>query len=290
MSNLKFAVGVVIAGALAFGANFAGMAITAPMLHGIPTGSSSGQGEPTDLAPGGDQDYESLLIGRWQAPEPANQEAFVEFSDHGIWSASDGCNGAQGDWSVEDDGTFDGGVGGAMTLIACDNVAIPFAVWDATRVQITADDELILTSENGEELLLVRTGDEAFTIIGSWMHEGGSADEISMVEFATDGTWVGGVGCAEFTGTWTLGVDDKAVTEGEDAEPAPPVVLSGPRNLFIGPKPADAPKPCADGPKEFVLNYDTAYVFYTNEDGSFELGSTEPGELADQPTLLFERG
>ncbi len=290
MSNLKFAVGVVIAGALAFGANFAGMAITAPMLHGIPTGSSAGQDEPTDLAPGDDQDYESLLIGRWQAPEPANQEAFVEFNEYGLWSASDGCNGAQGDWSVEDDGTFDGGVGGAMTLIWCDNVSIPTAVWDATRVQITADDELILTSENGEELLLVRTGDAAFSLVGSWMHEGGSADEISMVEFATDGTWVGGVGCAEFSGTWELGLHNVPVAAEAGDETMPAQGLSAPGALVIGPKPADAPKPCAGGPKEFVLNYDTAYAFYTNEDGSFELGSTEPGEQADQPTLLFERG
>lgn len=287
MSNLKFAVGVVIAGALAFGANFAGMAITAPMLTGTPAGSSSGQGEPTELAPGEDKDYESLLVGRWQAPEPANQEAFVEFNEYGLWSASDGCNGAQGDWSVEPDGTFDGGVGGAMTLIWCDNVEIPSAVWDATHVEITADDELILTGENGEEMLLVRTGDSAFSIVGSWMHEGAAGDELSMVEFSTDGTWAGGVGCAAFAGTWTLGVRNVPALEDDSSEPSAPVILSGPGSLEIGPKPADAPETCAQGPDEFVLAYDTAYVFYTNDDGSFELGSTEPGE---HKTLLFERG
>lgn len=287
MSNFKFAVGVVIAGALAFGANFAGMAITAPMLSGTPAGSSSGQDEPTELTPGDDQDYESLLVGRWQAPEPANQEAFVEFNEYGLWTASDGCNGAQGNWSVESDGTFDGGDAGAMTLIWCDNVEIPSAVWDATRVQITADDELILTGENGEEMLLVRTDDAAFSIVGSWMHEGAADDETSMVEFANDGTWAGGVGCAEFTGTWSIGLHDVPVAPGTGSGLTTTGQIPGPGSLEIGPKPANAPKTCAEGPKEFVLSYDTSYVFYTNEDGSFELGSSEPGNAE---TLLFTRG
>lgn len=288
MSNLKFAVGVLIAGALAFGANFAGMAITAPMLNGFPAGSSSGQNEPTELAPGGDRDYESLLIGRWQAPEPANQDAFVEFNEYGLWIASDGCNGAQGDWSVEPDGSFDGGVGGAMTLIWCDNVEIPSAVWDATRIEITADDELVLFGENGEEMMLVRTDDAAFSIVGSWIHKGDkNGDDPSMVEFSNDGTWVGGVGCAEFSGTWSLGLHDVPVAAGTSSQQQSLGMISGPGSLEIGPKPSVAPELCADGPEEFILDYDTAYVFYTNPNGSFELGSTEPGSTQ---TFLFERG
>lgn len=290
MSNSKFAAGVLLAGALAFGANFAAMAITAPMLHGAPAGSSSGQDEPTDLAPEEVQDLESLLIGRWQAPEPANQDAFVEFTEYGLWTGSDGCNGAQGNWSVESDGTFDSGTGGAMTQVGCDNVAIPTAVWDATQVEITADDELILTNETGEELLLVRASTDAFSLVGSWVHEIDPTDDVSMVEFSDDGTWVGGIGCAEFSGTWKLGVHDVHVLEETGDAPTPEPIFSGPGTLVISGEAAPANKSCAGAPDDFVLGDGSEYLFFPESSDAFKLGAMINGEMQDPAELAFTRG
>lgn len=296
MSNFKFAAGVVLAGALAFGGVFAAQAITAPMLHGIPSESSSGEDEPTEENDVNDN-LEAELIGRWRAPQPANQDAFVEFNNYGLWTASDGCNGAAGDWTVEPDGSFDGGEGGAMTLIACDNVAIPSTLWATEHVEVTANDELILTTKDGEEMVLMRDSATAFTLVGTWVSQSTKANQKSSVEFTSDGKWVGTVGCASFNGTWMLGVRNVPVIEDEGTEPSAPILLSGPGSLMIGPKPAeegddqgsDSGASCADAPDEFVLSYDTEYVFYINEDGSFELGSTAPGEVPDPKALLFER-
>lgn len=157
MSNFKFAAGVVLAGALAFGGVFAAQAITAPMLHGTPATADHGAQSPKidpDLEE--DESLTTLLEGRWKAPKPANQEAYVVFTDDGQWEASDGCNSSQGTWSVEPDGAFEG-TGGAMTQIGCDNVAIPTAVATAITAEITPTDHLILTDDNGAVMLLVRT-------------------------------------------------------------------------------------------------------------------------------------
>lgn len=285
MSNLKFAAGVVLAGALAFGGTFLAQAVTAPMLHGIPAGSSSGLNEPTEEAPM-DEDLEAQLIGRWQAPEPANQDAYVEFTEHGLWFGSDGCNGAEGTWNVESNDTFDGGEGGAMTLMWCDNVNIPTAVWDAATVEITANDELVLHNDSGEELLLVRASSEAFMLEGRWVNKG---EDTSVIEFLPNGDWVGSIGCAEFRGTWLLGVRDVPVLEDDSTEPTAPIILSGPAMLKIGPKPANAGTPCEGAPKEFVLKYDTEYVFAKSSENQFTLtdGSTSGAPI--EGSLEFAR-
>lgn len=160
MSNLKYTAGVVVAGVLAFGGVFAAQAATAPLLAS--SAAESGEAHEPDAssgaeAPGFAEDSLSeQLVGRWKAPEPANQDAFVEFNERGQWSASDGCNGASSTWEIDVSGLFSGGEAGPMTLIACDNVNIPQAVWSAVQVEVTSNHQLILTDEAGKEFLLVQ--------------------------------------------------------------------------------------------------------------------------------------
>ncbi|MBP1327125.1 heat shock protein HslJ [Leucobacter exalbidus] len=174
MSTLKFALGIACSGVLAFGLVLTAHALTAPVF-GPPSASSTGTEEtPAEDAhdentladgsgpenEGSAQPIDMAILGRWQAPKPANQEAFVVFSDDDTWKASDGCNGASSTWEVDTKGTFMGGEPGPMTLIACNNVNIPTAIWGAIHAEVTSDHELILTDTAGEEFVLVRSAQQ----------------------------------------------------------------------------------------------------------------------------------
>ncbi|MHA3682854.1 hypothetical protein ACXR2T_14585 [Leucobacter sp. HY1910] len=280
---MKHVAGVLLAGVLAFGGVFAASAISAPLLHGIPAGSSSGQNEPTDEVAMIDE-LDTAMIGRWKAPLPANQDAFVEFDEHGMWRASDGCNSAEGSWSVEPNGEFDGGDGGAMTQIGCDNVAIPSMVWSATHAAFNDQGQLTLADEQGESMTLERASTDAFTLVGTWTNRG---DEVATVEFTPDGNWRGTVGCSEFTGTWMLGVRNVPVLEDNSTEPKPPVLLSGPANLVIGPEADGTVNVCEGGPAKFVLSYDTEYLFHAGADGTFTVEGTEAAPA--EPLVFVSR-
>ena len=54
--------------------------------------ASSGTGAASPGARSSTQPISEMILGRWQAPEPANQDAFVEFGPEGLYLASDGCN------------------------------------------------------------------------------------------------------------------------------------------------------------------------------------------------------
>lgn len=160
MSTTKFTLGMLCAGALAFALVGTAYALTKPVFgpasaaeHGTEDAHNN-DNEHADESAAGPIDI--AILGQWKAPEPANQNAFVEFSDDDTWLASDGCNGASGDWEVDSTGSFLGGEPGVMTLIACDNVNIPQAVWGAAHAEVTADNHLILTNEDGEEFELVK--------------------------------------------------------------------------------------------------------------------------------------
>jgi hypothetical protein len=75
------------------------------------------------------------LLGRWQplGAGRTSSRAFVEFGAAGVWSGSDGCNGAGGRYAVGPQGEFLV-ISGAQTLIGCHNSPVPDWVARARRV------------------------------------------------------------------------------------------------------------------------------------------------------------
>ncbi|WP_449283246.1 META domain-containing protein [Leucobacter sp.] len=224
MSTLTHSLYMVGAGVLAFGAVFASHQLTAPLVE--PAVHESGQEDAVDdhaddelgEAPMPDPSealLEQAILGRWQAPEPANQDAFVEFTQYGLWFSSDGCNGLNGSWIAAEDGTLTIDGTEAMTMIACDNEPIPTAVRYAVSAEVTPDGELLLTNEDGEQTALVQARRGGISLQGRWVPEESTGG--SYVEFTADGRWEGSDGCNAASGSWELSA------AGSDAAGADPV-------------------------------------------------------------------
>ena len=224
MSTLTHTLYMVGAGVLAFGAVFASHQITAPLVEPVAahesgqegavdehgndehaddgTGSEAAPPAPDPTADPSEMLLDQAMLGRWQAPEPANQDAFVEFTEYGLWFASDGCNGLNGTWSASEDGAI--GIDGneAMTMIACDNEPIPTAVRYAVSAEVTPDWELVLTNAEGEQTTLVQARRGSISLAGRWVPEESTGG--AYVEFALTGRWEGSDGCNTATGSWEL--------------------------------------------------------------------------------------
>lgn len=211
MSVGKHVLGMICAGVLAFGGVYAAYTLATPLEKSEdewleqhdPSGENGSDGTADNTSP-----VAIDLSGRWQAPVPANQDAFVEFSEAGLWIASDGCNQASGTWSMGADGAFDGGEPPAMTMIFCDNVPIPQAIGDAERVEITPGGNLVLTAADGAETELERVSDTALTLTGRWVGPS-SASDLATIEFMNDGTVLVSAHCTEFAAEWELTADGR---------------------------------------------------------------------------------
>jgi hypothetical protein len=92
------------------------------------------------------------LLGRWHAtgPNPGSPGGYVEFTNHGIWIGSDGCNGYGGRLGVGTDGqvlTTTGPNGD----VECELSPAPSWVVQAGRIGI-AGDQLVLFDASGKLL------------------------------------------------------------------------------------------------------------------------------------------
>lgn len=201
MSNFTHAVGVLCAGVLAF----AGVA-AASLLS--PTGAPAevpGLPDTPDIIL-----EDSSLIGRWQAPEPANQDAYVEFTEYGIWFASDGCNTLDGTWEFETDNTLTTRSAAVMTAIGCNNVPIPTTVGNARSVVFEENGDLArFEGSDGTETVLVRTRDSGVTLEGRWVSDNPASTGHAYLDFRADGTWTGSDGCNSALGSWRLTANPK---------------------------------------------------------------------------------
>ncbi|MGI8392669.1 hypothetical protein [Leucobacter sp. W1038] len=215
------------------------------------------------------------LIGVWRAPEPANQNAFVEFTDFGQWRASDGCNNTSGGWTLETDGTFNSLGAGAMTQVGCNNVPIPEGVASAESMHIDANGRLIVRGTDRKVMVLARESTGAPSLVGRWAGPG-SASELVIIDFLQDGSWAGRWGCHEFTGTWELGISEDLYARYLTSAS---LVGAGPVLLSIGSAPAEELPQCVDGTiPNFPLAYDTGYWFQMTQDSFWilpVLGTTD---------------
>lgn len=268
--SVKHSIGVIAAGLVALGAVWTASLLFSPEAHdtgGSDSGEIAGDSEESTSEHGGETgtdtdetsaDTASAIVGRWQAPEPANQDAFVEFTEDGLWFASDGCNSTEGAWKELADGSIDVTSGGAMTQVGCDNVPIPEWIWGAEDISVL-DDTLELTDAEDVSSTLLRTGESSTTLVGAWIAPGDQT-RFTTVLFNEDGTWSGETGCQVIYGTWELQVPEDPDTE---------MFVGPPARLVIGPEPDDAETSPCEIPGETSLtlpiDFDTRYYISMRE-------------------------
>lgn len=274
MPALRHALGVAFAGALAWSAVFAAHSLTLPLLAEAGGAAPPRIGPniphlPTppaeDLNTGG---LEHELVGRWVSESPTNPAAFLEFSEHGLWFASDGCNQSDGWWRIGPDGEFDAS-GGAMTEIGCSNDVTITALVMARDAE-AAEGLLVLTDAAGDAARFTRVDDQAITLTGRWIGPGGP-DASAFVTFAADGTWTATTDCTESRGTWELGpMPVDRVPQPGGTAPAIPAA-SAPGLLRVGSVTTNAAAGCAEAAPGLVgpFSPDADYAF------GFRLGGAD---------------
>lgn len=236
--------------------------------------------EPGAFRPAGFED----LLGEWKALPPANQNAFIHFTEYGLHFGSDGCNSRSGAWGFDDQGVFSAD-GGGGTQVGCDNVEISYLVAQAERVEISGN-TLRLTSPESEIFELLRTEKQPASIVGNWAGPG-SSDAVALLEFSSTGRWIGRVDHHEYRGTWSIVTTGWRVVEDDQGRPR---THHGPTFLRIGPAPVESQSEYATPMSEaFPLAYDTEYSFGMSEN-AFYLRST-PEVFVEPPAqpLTFHR-
>ena len=103
------------------------------------------------------------LVGRWVTgvSYDAPDVPFLLIAEDGSWTGSDGCNGAQGEWSIDQTGALTVSAG-PSTLIACDGVALPMIFSEAAMASIDGGRLRLFDEEGATIVKLARsTSDEA---------------------------------------------------------------------------------------------------------------------------------
>ncbi|SMH36750.1 Heat shock protein HslJ [Rathayibacter oskolensis] len=123
-------------------------------------GCAEGSGVDAASAPAPDE-----LVGRWVTglSYDSPEVPFLLIADNGTWTGSDGCNGAQGEWSIDEQGglTVEAGM---STEIACDGVALPTIFTDSAMASIDGGRLRLFDDAGATTVKLARsTTDEAPT-------------------------------------------------------------------------------------------------------------------------------
>jgi len=105
------------------------------------------------------------LVGRWvtgvayESPDVP----FLLIADDGTWTGSDGCNGVQGEWSIDGEGGLSVDAG-PSTMIACDGVALPTIFSEASIAAIDGGRLRLFDDAGATTVKLARsTSDDAPT-------------------------------------------------------------------------------------------------------------------------------
>jgi heat shock protein HslJ len=119
-------------------------------------GGPGGQPHPERLTP--DQ-----LVGTWvvDATFETPTTPYLTIIDDGSWRGSDGCNGVQGTWELNDSGTLEV-TAGPSTQIFCEGKPLPrlFSEAKSARIEDTA---LTLLDQSGEATATLIAGREDIT-------------------------------------------------------------------------------------------------------------------------------
>ncbi|MGO1735409.1 MAG: META domain-containing protein [Leucobacter sp.] len=97
------------------------------------------------------ENLEEAVLGTWASDEKGNP--FLKFRDDGRVTGSDGCNGLQGDYTVEDETVTI--KRGASTLMACPGVDDWLGKFSSITV---AGDTMTVFNEDGDEIGQLQRG------------------------------------------------------------------------------------------------------------------------------------
>jgi len=135
------------------------LAVAAVLALGL-SGCAEGSGVDAMTAPSPED-----LVGRWVTgvSYDSPEVPFLLIADDGTWTGSDGCNGVQGEWSIDDEGALSVEAG-PSTLIACDGVALPSIFAASAMASIDGGRLRLFDDEGATTVKLARsTTDEAPT-------------------------------------------------------------------------------------------------------------------------------
>ncbi|PPF28307.1 META domain-containing protein [Rathayibacter tritici] len=122
------------------------------------TGCAGGSGREAMAPPSPEE-----LVGRWVTgmSSDAPDVPFLLIAGDGTWTGSDGCNGAQGQWSIDGEGALSVSAG-PSTLIACDGVALPRIFSEAAAASLDGGRLRLFDDAGATVVALARsTSDEA---------------------------------------------------------------------------------------------------------------------------------
>ncbi|NQX27684.1 META domain-containing protein [Microbacteriaceae bacterium VKM Ac-2854] len=107
------------------------LAVAGALALGV-TGCSEGSGSESVAVPTADQ-----LVGRWVTGTEYDVPTvpFLLIADDGTWTGSDGCNGVQGEWAIDDAGDLTVEAG-PSTLIFCEGVNLPQLFSEAVSARV----------------------------------------------------------------------------------------------------------------------------------------------------------
>lgn len=107
------------------------LAIAGALALGV-SGCAEGSGADSVAVPQADE-----LVGRWVTGTEYEVPTvpFLLIADDGTWTGSDGCNGVQGDWSIDEAGDLTVEAG-PTTMIYCEGVNLPAMFADAVSARI----------------------------------------------------------------------------------------------------------------------------------------------------------
>jgi heat shock protein HslJ len=110
-------------------------------------GSPGSASDPNDAVATSDQ-----LVGRWvPTVADAAPAAFLDLAGDGSLTLSDGCNGAQGEWSIGSDGAFSASAG-PSTKMFCDGLVAIGTMLDQTESARIREGLLVLIGPEGASL------------------------------------------------------------------------------------------------------------------------------------------
>lgn len=209
--TLKHTVAMVAAGIAA-----AGLILAATLLSPAAEPPSRAEG-PSTVKPGAVT--AEAIVGRWEFVGSSNPDAYVEFTEYGNWFGSDGCNGVAATWRL-DGGVLRMQTPGAMTMIYCNNMNLPFGA--PLEGKLAEDGTLTVMGKDGDSVQLTRVGDSISSLTaGDWATSKTSLTKQTAdptgpsITFAEDGTWSGSDGCNRVGGTWSWDLLGLTATSGE---------------------------------------------------------------------------
>lgn len=247
--------------------------------------------EPDAVSAAESRPQHELIVGKWKAAPPANQDAFVDFSKDGLYLASDGCNQTGGGWALDTSGCLVLS-GGVSTQIGCNNEPIPDYILSSRQTTVDGD-TLTLIDRDGTHRELHRYGDSEITIAGTWV--GSQSETIGAeVTFSPDGTWVGSINCFEYRGSWDLRfqTEDSTLDITDDrGQPGEFFVPEDSPSLTTGSEPFTLEQTCTQpGPSvapDFPVWNGTTYQVYISSDHLNLVVISPP--LPGLRSLVFER-